>query len=81
VPSRLPYVFGPPAPPPGSPEGARQWLMDLGGAELTLAQPDGTFLISVGALGRSGEAVAQSSSTADLEKAFLEAVLQLHKRL
>jgi hypothetical protein len=42
---------------------------------------DGTCLVSVGAFGRSADAVAVSMEPADLERALLEAVHLLYTRL
>jgi hypothetical protein len=72
---------GPPAPPPGSPSGARAWLAELGGTELTARDLEGTLLVTVGAFGRSEEEAAKSSSAEDLDAAFMEAVLRLHGKL
>lgn len=71
----------PPEAPPPTYREAIAWLEALGGTYLTSRLKDGTSLVSVGAFGRSADAVAASMESADLERAFLEAAQLLYTRL
>ncbi|HEY2510607.1 MAG TPA: hypothetical protein VGI39_07120 [Polyangiaceae bacterium] len=74
-------AIAPPDAPPPSYREAILWLDGLGGTYLTSRLKDGTCLVSVGAFGRSADAVAVSMEPADLERALLEAVHLLYTRL
>jgi hypothetical protein len=79
--NRSPKTLGPPRGPPATYPGALEWLDALGGAFITTLCEEGTVLVSVGALGRSAQAIAPSAEPAEIERALVEAAALLHRKL